>query len=160
MSMIGSFLAIPQAELDALYVNPESVPTILYETHKSEIVNIDKAWHGIHFMLTGEQYGGNGPLAKVIMGGVPIGEEDVGYGPARGMSASEVKEVAAALSGVSEEMFRAKFNQAAMNDADIYPQIWDESNEALDYIAENFCEAKRFYEAAASDGMAVILFVN
>ncbi|MBV8634154.1 MAG: YfbM family protein [Burkholderiaceae bacterium] len=160
MSMIGNFLAVTQAELDALYADPEAVGTVLYEEKMSEVVDIDKAWHGIHFMLTGEQYGGDGPLAQVIMGGEPIGEEDVGYGPARGLSALEVKAIAAALSAVSEQQFRERFDQAALSEADIYPQIWDEGDEALDYIAHNFSETRRFYEAAAANGMAAVLFVS
>lgn len=160
MSMIGNFLALTQSELDALYANPESVPSVIYDTRASEIVDVDKAWHGIHFILTGEQYGGEGYLAHVIMGGVPIGEEDVGYGPARGMSASEVKEVASAIRQVSETDFRAKFDPAALSSADIYPQIWDEGDDALDYVAENFLETKRFYQTAAEQGLAVVLFIS
>jgi len=160
MSMIGNFLAVTQTELDALYANPDSVPTVLYETRAAETVDLDKAWHGIHFMLTGEQYGGEGPLARVIMGGVPIGEEDVGYGPARGLSASEVKEVASWLGKISEADFRAKFDPTALSEADIYPQIWDEGDDALNYVTDNFLEVKRFYSAAAEKDLAVILFIN
>ncbi|RTL42213.1 MAG: DUF1877 family protein [Rhodocyclaceae bacterium] len=160
MSMIGNLLALPQTELDALYTNPESVPMVLYETRASEAVDLDKAWHGIHFMLTGEQYGGAGPLAQFIMGGVPIGEEDVGYGPARGMSASDVKEVAAALGQISETDFRDRFDPAALSNADIYPRIWEDGDSALNYITDNFLEAKRFYETAANKELAAILFIN
>lgn len=160
MSMIGNLLAISQSELDALYDDPETIPAFLYETHEADSVNVDKAWHAIHFTLTGETYEGSGPLAQPILGGTPIGEEDVGYGPARGLSAAEVKEVAQALSAVSEADFRAKFDPAALEAADIYPQIWDEGDEALDYVAENFLEVKRFYENAASAGLAAVLFIN
>jgi Domain of unknown function (DUF1877) len=160
MSMIGNFLAISQSELDALYANPESVPTLLFETKVSEIVDLDKAWHGIHFMLTKEQYGGDGPLAQVIMGGVPIGEEDVGYGPARGMSATEVQKVASALNSMSESDFRARYDPTALTAADIYPQIWEEGADALNYITDNFLEVKSFYLDAARKGFAVVLFIG
>jgi Domain of unknown function (DUF1877) len=160
MSMIGNFLAISQSELDTLYVNPESVPTLLFETKQSEIVDLDKAWHAIHFMLTKEQYGGEGPLAQVIMGGVPIGEEDVGYGPARGMPVTEVQKVAAALIGVSESEFRARYDPTGLTAADIYPQIWEEGEDALNYITDNFLEVKSFYVDAAKKGLAVILFIG
>jgi hypothetical protein len=160
MSMIGSFLAVTQAELDALYADPQSVPSVLYDERESDIVDVDKAWHGIHFLLTGERYEGAGPLAQAIMGGTPIGEEDVGYGPARGLSPSEVKEVAAALGKLTEADFRARFDAGALRSAEIYPQIWDEGDDALDYLATNFNETKHFYETAASNQMGVVLFVH
>jgi hypothetical protein len=62
----------------------------LYQKHQKDIVDIDKAWHGIHFVLTGEVFDGSEPLVNVVMGGVPIGDEDVGQGWARGLSAKKV----------------------------------------------------------------------
>jgi len=48
-------------------------------------VELDKAWHGIHYLLTGGAEP-NGTLAsKVIMGGENIGP-DLGYGPAQASS--------------------------------------------------------------------------
>lgn len=160
MSMIGNLLAIPQSELDALYDDPETISACLYETHEADTVDVDKAWHAIHFTLTGDSYGGDGPISQPILGGTPIGDEDVGYGPARGLSAPEVQKVAAALAAISEASFRAKFDPAALEAADIYPQIWDEGDEALDYIAEYFLVMKQFYEQAAEKGLAAVLFIN
>ena len=160
MSMIGNMLAVPQAELDALYQDAAAVPDYLYQTRAEETVDIDQAWHAIHFMLTGQLYGGDGPLAKAVLGGVPIGDEDVGYGPARGLSAADVKEVACALQQLSETDLRAKFDTEALTEAEIYPQIWDEADEALDYVFDNFFEVQRFYQDAAAKDMATILFIN
>ncbi|MFP5392400.1 MAG: YfbM family protein [Gammaproteobacteria bacterium] len=160
MSMIGNMLAVSQAELDALYQDPDTVPAYLYDTRSDESVDLDKAWHAIHFVLTGEEYGGEGPLAQAVLGGVPIGDEDVGYGPARGLSAADVKAVAAALEQVTESDLRAKFDADALTEAEIYPQIWDEGDVALDYVLDNFLEMRRFYQDAATRDMAVLLFIN
>lgn len=158
--MIGNMLAVPQAELDALYQDPEAVPNYLYRTRADEAADIDKAWHAIHFMLTGQLYGGDGPLAQAVLGGVPIGDDDVGYGPARGLSAADVQEVATALELLSKSDLRAKFNTEALSEAEIYPEIWDEGDEALDYVLDNFLELQRFYKDAAAKDMAAILFIN
>lgn len=160
MSMIGNMLAVSQAELDALYQGPAAVPDYLYESRASESVDLDKAWHAIHFLLTGESYGGAGPLAQAVLGGVPIGDEDVGYGPARGLSAADVKAVASALEQVSESDLRAKFDAGALTEAAIYPQIWDEDDEALGYVLHYVLELRRFYQDAATRDMAAILFIN
>lgn len=158
--MIGNMLAVPQAELDALYHDPAAVPDYLYRTRADEAADIDKAWHAIHFMLTGQLYGGEGPLAQAVLGGVPIGDEDVGYGPARGLSAADVKEVASALEVLSKSDLRAKFNAEALSEAEIYPEIWVEGDESLDYVLDNFFELQRFYQDAAAKDMAAILFIN
>jgi hypothetical protein len=160
MSMIGNLLALPQAELDALHAGGIPVSTYLYETRVDDIVSLDKAWNGMHFMLTGQMWGGSGPLANVILGGVPIGEEDVGYGPARSLSAEQANEVAQALDGISAADFRARFDAAALSEAEVYPQIWDEGDDALDYVADYFEEARHFYKSAAEQGHAVIQFIS
>lgn len=160
MSMIGNLLAVSQADLDSLYQDPAAVPDYLYEARAGESVDLDKAWHAIHFVLTGEVYGGEGPLAQAVLGGVPIGDEDVGYGPARGLPVGDVKAVASALAQVSESDLRAKFDAGALTEAEIYPQIWDEGDEALDYVLDNFLEVQRFYQDAAAKDMAAILFIN
>ena len=160
MSMIGNLLAVTQSELDALYDDPAEISDFLYETHEDDAVDIDKTWHAIHFMLTGQVYDGDGPVSQVILGGEPIGEEEIGYGPARGLSAAEVKDIDTALRAVSEADFRAKFDAAALTAADIYPQIWDEGDAALDYLIPYFLTVKQFYEKAAQEQSAAILFIN
>jgi hypothetical protein len=159
--MIGSFLAITQEELDSLLESPEDISEFLNETHEEKVIDIDKTWHGIHFMLTGNQYGGDGPLANVIFGAQEIGDEDVGYGPALGTPASTVKGIAAAFCSISEAEFKEKFNPSALSKADIYPQIWDEGNEALEqYLLPYFRELQQFYKNAAENNLAVITFLN
>lgn len=158
--MIGNFLAIPQEELEFLYQQPQKIASVLYETYAEEVLDIDKAWHGIHFLLTGEQHGGRPPLAHVVFGIEPIGKEDIGYGPALGTPAASVKEIAASVCQISDAEFRSKFNSAALTQADIYPLIWDKGAEALDYIAAYFKELQDFYKNAAEEGNAVITFIN
>ena len=57
-------------------------------------------------------------------GGVPLGD-DIGYGPARLMRPDEVASVYRALVAVPESECIARFDPVAMNDAGVYPQIWD-----------------------------------
>lgn len=160
MSMIGNYLEIDDQKLASLYENPETISSVLYEEYSEQVIDIDKSWHGIHFLLTGEQYGGQPPLSNVVFGVTPIGEEDVGYGPAMGTPASTVKAIAEALSAVTDDEFRSKFDMAALNAADVYPQIWNEGQEALEYLATYFRELRDFYMKAAENGNAVITFIN
>ncbi len=160
MSMIGNFLAVPPEELNALFDAPENIGPTLYEKRSDDVVDLDKSWHAIHFVLTGEQYGGIPPLSNAVFGEAPIGEEDVGYGPALGTQSESVKRIAEAICSIGEEEFRKRINVQALSEADIYPSIWDEGPEAADYITDYFKELQSFYKDAAQNNMAVITFIS
>jgi hypothetical protein len=160
MSMIGNYLPVTQAELDALYRDPNGIADFLV-AHRDRIIDIGKAWHGIHFMLTGSVWDGPEPLNGVVLGGLPIGDIDLGYGPARGLSAARVKVVAEALEPMTEAIFCTRFDPGAMAQETIYPQIWArEGPEALKFLVEYFAVVRRVFLDAARNGHALILFVN
>ncbi len=125
-------------------------------------LDVDKAWHGIHFLLTGDPWEGSPPLMNAVLGGETLGDEDLGYGPARFLTPEEVTELAEALEGWSREKLAARYDPAAMEAAEIYPTgIWeDEGPEALDYVLSYYDELLEFYRQAAARGDAVILYIN
>lgn len=159
MGMIGNYLIVTQSDLDGLYQGSESVSDFLYQKHQDDIVDIDKTWHGIHFVLTGDAFGGEEPLVNVVMGGVPIGEEDVGMGPARGLTSTEVVAVADALQSIDEAEFRKRFDLEALASNDIYPQVWTGEDD-LEYLASHFSTLRETFLKAAREGKAMIVFIN
>lgn len=125
-----------------------------------EATDLDKAWHGIHFMLTGTAWEGVPPLNFLMQGGTMIGEVEVGYGPARGMTAAEVKAVAGELAGIDEAFMRARFDPAQMTQLDIYPGIWDRDpaeDDSFGYCMEYFGELRTFVTRAAERGAGLII---
>src|SRR5262245_17894050 len=95
MSMIGNFLAISKEQLVSLIAIPESIDSFVfpqddYGIHE-DVLDIGKAWHGIHFLLTGSTWHGDPPLSWVVMGGVPIGPDIFGYGPVRYLLPEQVE---------------------------------------------------------------------
>ena len=50
-------------------------------------VSLEKSWHGLHFALTGDPWGGEPPL-NFLLAAVPVGTADIGYGPPRVMEPS------------------------------------------------------------------------
>jgi Domain of unknown function (DUF1877) len=159
MGMIGNYLIVTQSDLDRLYQGSESVSDFLYQKHQDDIIDTDKAWHGIHFVLTGDAFGGEEPLANVVMGGVPIGEEDVGSGPARGLTVAEVSAVAAALQNIDETEFRKRIDLETLAVNDIYPQVWTDEDD-LEYLASHFSTLRETFLKAAREGKAMIVFIN
>lgn len=149
MGMTGQLIALKAALVADAPRAPRSAPRL----------DIDKAWHGIHFLLTGEVSTATPPLGDAVMGGTPVGEDE-GYGPARLLSAEQVKAVAEALKPLTREIVAARFDAEAMANAQVYPSIWDEGEGALDYLMMHYDELRAFYLRAAKRGDAVLVSVT
>ncbi|MDD3119482.1 MAG: YfbM family protein, partial [Victivallales bacterium] len=129
----------------------------------NEMIDIDKAWHGIHFLLTGTAWEGEGPLGFILNDGLPIGDIDVGYGPARAFSAAETQAIGQALEAVSPATLRAAYDPGKFAAMEIYPDIWDDEDDAeenITYLLEHFIAMRQFilHLAARRSGMIVFLF--
>lgn len=158
MSMIGNFLQITPQQLQELIAAPESVEDLIYPDDEDSSIDIDKAWHGIHFMLTGEQFDGTPPLSDVIFSANTIGD-DVGYGPARYLTAAEVAAVADALRKLTPEEFGKRFDAGALKANEIYPRIWS-GQEDLEYLVSSYAHLRNYYFDAASKGNAMLQYLN
>src|SRR5215203_4027303 len=55
-----------------------------------EEIDLDKSWHGIHYLLTKTAWAGEPPLSFLVLGGAEVGDIDVGYGTARAFRSDEV----------------------------------------------------------------------
>ncbi len=125
--------------------------------------DLDKSWHGIHYLLTGTAWEGEAPLNFLVQGGVPIGDVDVGYGPARAIMSDDVQRIHAALSAISEGDLRARFNPGEMVRLDIYPAIWDDEpgeDGAIDYCASYFASLKAFIADAADRRLGILIHAS
>jgi Domain of unknown function (DUF1877) len=164
MSMIGNFLAITQEQLNGLLADPDSVPDLLYpeagNALPAGLMDVDKAWHGIHFLLTGSQWEGTPPCSLAILGGVPIGQ-DVGYGPARYLLPNQVREVAQALASLPPSELAKRYSPKAMDEAGIYPEIWErDGDDGLHYVLSFYESVVKYYQDAAGKNHAMLLFLN
>lgn len=165
MGMVGYFVAVSSKTLDELKNNPDELGDYLYpndsEDETPNFLDVDKAWHGIHYMLTGSVDGGEEPLSLTVFGGEEIGE-DMGYGPARFLTPQQVKAVSAALDALGEDDFRSRFAPEEMEAAEIYPDdIWlSDSQEALEDLMEGYRQLVVFYSQAAVRGDGAILWIG
>ena len=168
MSMIGNFRRASDAKVEALVADPESILDYLDddggEDESNDVhadLDVDKAWHGIHFLLTGTAWGGEFPLAFIVRGGREVG--DVGYGPARVFSSAEVKAIATALEPLSRQALEGRFDAAAMTRLDIYPAIWSrphEEDDTLEYLLASYETLAAFVAGAAREGEGLIVYVS
>lgn len=119
-------------------------------------LDLDKAWHAIHWLLTGSIRPDESLAAAAIMGGEPVGA-DLGYGPARLLAAEQVQAVSRVLQDLSATALRFRFDPDAMAAAGVYPpDIWAEPDVWSEYLAPNIEALRAFYRDAAEAGRPVL----
>jgi hypothetical protein len=162
MSMICEVSAIPDTVALEVLSQPRRIRELLESLdHAGKALSLEKSWHGLHFTLTGTAWEGNPPLDFIAAGGETVGNEDVGYGPARVLRADKVHKLDAALSAISPDVFDRKFDVSALNEAEIYPQIWDEPREdLLEEYGGYFDELRKLVQKAAQNDQALIITIR
>ncbi|MGC3980943.1 MAG: YfbM family protein [Steroidobacteraceae bacterium] len=151
--------------LEKLFGKNKSESSPIINIADDEVINsdLDKAWHGIHYLLTQTAWEGQPPLNFLVSSGIQIGDIDVGYGPARAFLSDEVKTINAALNPLNEAWLKSRFNPKEMMDLEIYPTIWDREpsdDDTFGYCAEYFSVLKEFIGKAASNEAGVIIYIS
>ena len=144
---------------------PKPAPTEALALGAGEGVttDLDKAWHGIHYLLTGTASEGRKPLDFLVSGGREVGDVDVGYGPARVFSAAETRAVHEALAKLGDDELRGRFNPKDMTQQDIYPEIWNndpEEEDPLGYVTEYLGTLRGFLAQAVRQGHGVVVYMS
>ena len=155
MGMTWEARAINADQANRVFASPDGLWDLLEEVGDLAALDLDKAWHGLHFLLTGSPYDSTPPLGAAIMGGYPFGE-DAGYGPPRLLDPPGTAEVARALAVIDVPSLHDRFDPAELARADVYPQIWDEEEVFDDYLAPSYEDLKGFYAYAAEHGLGVL----
>jgi hypothetical protein len=136
MSLIGHVYLLSDERAQAVLAEPASVLGVIdgaYNDPAAGFVDLDKAWHCLHYLLTGSARDGEGPLAFLLKGGTPVGEEDLGHGPARVFRPLEVAAIADALANVSQRTLMPRFDLKKFEKLELYPGRWSELNPRSDY---------------------------
>ena len=122
-----------------------------------EVLSLDKAWHGLHYLLSGtaELEPSDDVASRAVLGGVEIGDDFSGYGPARVFHAEDVAQLAQALgdSRVALEA-AARYDAERMTELQIYPFGWDDDDR--EWLLSSLRELRRFYVDAAAHGRGVV----
>jgi hypothetical protein len=167
MSLIGHVYLLPDARIDALLANPETVYALIdgsYNSPEAGFVDLDKAWHCLHYLLTGSAVGGEPPLDFLLQGGTAVGTEDLGgQGPARVFRPLEAARIADALAPLETSALMARFDPKKLETLGVYPGRWAElnlrSDYELGYYFGPFGELKRATSRAKREGLGLIVWI-
>jgi hypothetical protein len=125
--------------------------------------DLEKSWHGIHYLLTGTAWEGGPPLNFLILGGRVVGDIDVGYGPAHALTAAETRSVSDALARLGDEELRGRFDPVAMMKQKIYPEIWDrepDEDDTLEYLMENVGTLREFLAQVVGRNHGLVVYIS
>ena len=126
----------------------------MLEAKDTRSVDLDKAWHGLHWLLTGATAPTDELESSAIYGGEPVGE-DLGNGPGRLIATGQVRRLSPRLAKMPLQSLRARADPVAMNKADVYPGGWVDADFDV-VLAPAFRRLRVFYRAAAESDEAVI----
>ncbi len=174
--MNAEYVAVSPAELDDLRTDPSGVLDVFPLEGIAGLgasasasagpgrrrLSIDKAWHGVHFLLTGtadEPDDTVGEVGAVVLGGEELGEDE-GYGPARVFPAAVVARLADALDQLDLDAVGARYDGARMTELAVYPGGWEVDAGAQAWLLDALRDLRAFFRACADDGSAVVTLLT
>lgn len=70
MGMICNVYAVPEEDLERLAHDPNFFGELTrYDNPEATPCSLEKAWHGLHYLLSGDAWKATGPLTFIVAGG-------------------------------------------------------------------------------------------
>jgi hypothetical protein len=164
MSMILELLEITPETFTYLSSDLDAFEEFLDREWEIEKIreDLDKAWHGIHFLLTGSPWEGEAPLNFLLKGGVEFGH-DQGYGAPRYLSPEAVSSVSTALEAIPPGTFRSRFDSDLLDQNQIYPTGWsrpEEKDSIREYLVSSYRILRSSIDVVRHRGNGLVLYLT
>jgi hypothetical protein len=125
--------------------------------------DIHKAWHAIHYVLTGSAESGTEPSCYLLQGGVPLGPPLDMEDQPRLLTPDQVQAFDGVLQLINRlSVLRQRFDHEGMVAAGVYSmnEGEDEVEEDLEFTAHFFRRLRKFIHGAATAGQGVIISIG
>jgi hypothetical protein len=167
--LLGFLWRLVPITITQVAADPEPAPTSIREPGRvaepvERVLDLDKAWHGLHFLFTGTAWDGVWPAGFLLQGGRALDEDDPGR--IRALDPGEVQEVSVFLAALTPEELARRYDPVVMAAQEIYPEvIWTRSPEqgggttALGYLQESYRELLAFVRQASDEGDALLVWI-
>jgi hypothetical protein len=150
--------SLPASALEKLTADPDALAGM-----NGSALSLEKAWHALHFLLTGSAGEGDEPFNFLLQGGETLGDADEEEGDVapRFFPPAAVQLIDEALTPLSEDELWGRFDPEQMEAEGVYPSIWDEDEEELkDEYLTYFRALKTFIHNASTGGKAVLIDIG
>ncbi len=126
----------------------------------NDVFDAGKMWNGLYFLLTGTDCEGEPPV-NYLFHTPSVGDEDVGYGPARAISAERAKALSDYLETLSTADVVARFDGPRMSALQLYPDIWDEDPADLKTeLGDTYDALKAYCRKCADQGLGMLCYIS
>jgi hypothetical protein len=160
VGMYASLFAVPESLVDEMRRDAATREEWLGDPSELDTHQLDKLWHGLHYLMTGSDQPTNAPVGHAIFGGAALSEDDMGFGPATYLTPAEVAVAAVAMKQLDAKDLRARFDPADMSARGVYPDIWVREGEAaLDDLLAAYEKLRSYYARAADKGLAMLMWI-
>lgn len=169
MSINSYLLLVEDSELRELLAEPARIHRVLadiFDERRQDWAELDKMWHALHFFMTGDAWEVSPPLDFLVFGGQDVGDEDVGFGPARAFFSPEVAAIANALRPIDTAEIIRRFDAKRMNELEIYPSAgnWHKVDphheECFEYFTIAFGHMKDLLTTGASSSLGMLAWFH
>lgn len=158
-SMIWRAAALNKSDFDKIKGDSSLVVSRLEVSDTVHALDLEKDWHGIHFLLNGDPWKITSKAGLAILGGAEFGD-DLGYGKAKYLSPDEVRSISKSLEKLPSDYMASKFSIDALEKADIYPNVWRRDGpDGLKGLESQFEQLKDFYSNAAKEGLGIVIAI-
>jgi hypothetical protein len=153
-------VAIPESEIGQIVAEGEAFAGATYAARDALSLSMGEAFCGLGYLLDGNPYNPSTAAGKALMGGSALRLNGQFRSRTLLLSPSQVKESALALSSISPEDLRARFDADAINMVCAITKDFDPYDP---FIVEDLIgrvePLKQFYARAAVEGRAVLLLL-
>lgn len=150
-----------QGFFSKLFGSPKVDLRPIPERSDGDAADLDKAWHVIHYLLSGSSGRGEGPLSIIGDDLNPLANLDLGLGKPNVISADRVRAFAEVASTMSDEDFLVRYVPDEMPLDELYMGnviARGDVDDIRDYALEYFHILRDFVQLAADRNEAIITY--
>jgi len=115
--MVGFLRLLPGTICEEASEPAAAAPVPVTDPDRS--IDIEKGWHGLHFLFTGSADEGEEPACYLVRGGQDLDDE----GHARALRPNQVRRFAVYLSALTPAELERRYDPARMTKLEIYPDV-------------------------------------
>lgn len=160
MGMICYLRLLSDSEIALLKGNADQVVNLFArDAADGKSMSLEKAWHGLHYLMTGHSRKGDAPLCFLCHDGEEMGPR-LSYGRVRLFRPAFLERLRSALAALSDDELWRRYDSDKLAREQIYPDIWDEPEEDLreEYLSY-FRELKQLIERSCREGTNLAVVV-
>lgn len=166
MSMIGNYLALDEARLQAVIAGEEDILELEERAAQNEeqsgcmILDIDKTWQAIQYLLCKDIDEGEAPMGYVVPMMVDNALDcELDFG-AFYLAPGQVREACGYLETLDDDTIKSLYDFKSMKEEGVYPIIeGEDEDEFYQYIYAHLMALKDFYIKSVNMGFAIIFYV-